>query len=146
MKKFKFQNRSQKNYHACVQYKDETHRRQCKISSSKKIYLYRNFAAAGILLKRQGLRPITHTLPPLREREATVYKAWSKIPTWLTVSPVYNSYKHLPQQVPLQANNFRWRHLLWYLTMKQVTRISWETEWVGGEGPWLMSSVLSTCS
>jgi hypothetical protein len=60
---------------------------------------------------------ITHTgkrgggeLTREKVRGATVHKAGSKIPTWLTVSPVYiNSDSHLPQ-CPLEVNIFRWQH------------------------------------
>ena len=42
-------------------------------------------------------------------RGAAVYKAGSKIPTWLTVSPVYKRINTC-RKVPLQVNFFRWRH------------------------------------
>ncbi len=45
---------------------------------------------------------------------ATDHKAGSKIQTWLTVSPVYqsiNSDKNMPQSpVPLRVNFLRWQH------------------------------------
>ncbi len=41
---------------------------------------------------------------------ATVYKAGSKIPTWLTLSPVYKLVINTCLKVPLQVNFVRWRH------------------------------------
>ncbi len=42
-------------------------------------------------------------------RGATVHKAGSNIPTWLTVSPVYKLWK-TPATKPLYRSFFRWRH------------------------------------
>ncbi len=43
-------------------------------------------------------------------RGATVHKAGSKVPTWLTVSPVYITLITTWSKVPWQVKFFRWRH------------------------------------
>ncbi len=43
-------------------------------------------------------------------RGAIVHKAGSKIPTWLTVSPVYKTLINTCRKVPFQINFFRCRH------------------------------------
>jgi hypothetical protein len=110
-----------------------THRRQCKMckmSSSKKIYLKRDFAC---LSETQNLIPP----PPLKlykciqylfiqrevggcwtrekDRGATGHKAGSKIPTWLTVSPVYKLW-YTPAAKSLYRSIFEDDDILLLLT------------------------------
>jgi hypothetical protein len=94
--------------------KDKTHRRQCKMSSSKKTTCKGTLQQVFICLSPRTpyLSPLEHCIrvysilihtgrggggSGTREtvREATVHKAGSKIPTCLNVSPVYKSLYRL---------------------------------------------------
>jgi hypothetical protein len=111
------------------------------MSSSKKMDLHRDFAVGAYLSVAQNPLP----LPSLHNvyvytvylftqgrwvggnkswtrgkvRWATFHKAGSKIPTWLTVSPVKNSDKHLPQS-PFTGQFFRW----WHFALVSIKLIS----------------------
>ncbi len=88
--------------------KDKTHRRQCKMSSYKKLTYKETLRLVFICLRPGAPSPPPHSvyvytvflftqgrggqeesLPREKVRGATVHKSRQKIPTGLTVSPVY---------------------------------------------------------
>ncbi len=71
-------------------------------------------------------------------REATVHKAGSKIPTWLTESPVCKTNTF--RKVPLQISSVRWRHFpsvsMWLISpwCASKGRVEWWKlrSWIAG--------------